>query len=328
MQRTIRIVPFLLLALFLAACGGSDDAAENPSSNVAQAAESSQTSESNTTTVRNPSNGEGRLGMNYTDALPASTQLVFGSLQLKETDQAIDETLAAEILPLWQAYRALSNADTTAQAELDAVINQIQDTMQPEQIQAIAALQLTSEGAQALLQEQGVRFGRGFGGDNTGDAAGGGGFPGGGGRLPGGGPRGGGLPGQGPGGQVDPEARATAIAERFGGDNTGAFLERGMLNALIRSLQVKTGERDESELQNRGGFFARLLQPASDASGVDVEILQAGMEEDKSLAEVITDNGGDLDAGKDAMRALFAEQGLEGEALDQRVNGFFNGATQ
>jgi len=98
--------------------------------------------------------------------------------------------------------------------------------------------------------------------------------------------------------------------------------------ATYGSLQVKTGELDESELQNRGGFFARLLQPASDASGVDVEILQAGMEEDKSLAEVITENGGDLGASKDAMRAFFAEQGLEGEALDQRVDGFFNGATQ
>ena len=73
---------------------------------------------------------------------------------------------------------------------------------------------------------------------------------------PGGGPPGGGVPGLGPGGgpggglgELSPEARATAIAERMAsnGDTPGAFLERGMLFALIRTLQVKTGEIDAEQ---------------------------------------------------------------------------------
>ena len=52
------------------------------------------------------------------------------------------------------------------------------------------------------------------------------------------------------------------------------------------------------------------------------------LEEGKILAEVITENGGDLDAAGQVMGNFFAERGLEGEELEQRVDGFFSGATR
>jgi hypothetical protein len=140
--------------------------------------------------------------------------------------------------------------------------------------------------------------------------------------LPGGGP------GSGPGGidQLSPEARATAIAKRFGGENAGAFLERGFLNALIRDLQVKTGEiAPEEQLPSPGRFAARLLEPVSEASGVAVETLQAGLDEGKSFSQVITENGGDLDAARETLRALFADRGLTAEELEQRIDQIMNG---
>jgi hypothetical protein len=84
-------------------------------------------------TAVSPSTDSPRLTADYADALPVQSQLAVGMLQLEETDLAVDEALAAEILPLWRALQSLSNSYTTAEAEITAVLNQIQDTMQPAQ---------------------------------------------------------------------------------------------------------------------------------------------------------------------------------------------------
>jgi hypothetical protein len=84
--------------------------------------------------------------------LSMESQLIAGSLLLEETDVAIDKDQAGELLLLWKAFRSLSYSDTSAQAEIDAVITQIQDTMSAEQIQAIQAMQLTSDDLASVLQ--------------------------------------------------------------------------------------------------------------------------------------------------------------------------------
>ncbi len=322
MKTFLKPITFLLLIILLAACAAPTDTAESPTSDdVAQATETSSTASTNA-----PASDKIRLGNDYADALPASTQMIIGLLKLEETDLAIDEALAAKTLPLWQAYQALSNSDTTAEAELQAVVNQLQGAMSPEQIQAIAALQLTAESAQQMMQEQGIGFGRG-GNREGGEMVPDGGGSGVAGLRPGGGGQGG-LPGGGPS-QLDPEARATAIAERFGGENAGAFLERGLLNALIRNLQMKVGEADPAAQQPLSGrFAARFLEPVSEASGVAVETMQAGLDEGKSFAQVITENSGDMDAAKEALRALFADRGLDAEELEQRIDQIMNGGDE
>ncbi|NUQ38082.1 MAG: hypothetical protein HUU23_09845, partial [Caldilineales bacterium] len=165
------LLSLLLFVLLLAACGGE----------AAPAAPQASTADGNGAAAAT------RLSADFAGALPVPSQLILGSLRLEETEQAIDAAQAAQLLPLWQAYQTLSNDDTTAAAELTAIINQIQDSMAPGQIAAIAAMRLTTEKAEALIQEEGlVVMGRGAGsGQGSGQSGGfpGGGFPGG---MPGG----------------------------------------------------------------------------------------------------------------------------------------------
>ncbi len=93
------------------------------------------------------------LSVSYSGALPVESQLLAGSLLLEETDQAISAAQAPELLLLWKAFRSLSNSDTAAQAEIDAVITQIEESLSPEQLKAIAAMQLTSDDLAAVLQQ-------------------------------------------------------------------------------------------------------------------------------------------------------------------------------
>ncbi|MFZ5818340.1 MAG: hypothetical protein ACOYYJ_00425 [Chloroflexota bacterium] len=178
--------------------------------------------------------------------LPASMELVLGSFELEGTDQAITAEQAANLLPLWQVYQSLGESDSAAQAEIDALLEQIQETMTPEQMSAIQALQLTREDMRAIMEEQGMAMGGGPDAGNTGntDNRGGGGFgpPDGGmppSGMPGGGP--GMQPGQGTGGQtLSPEQIATAQAARAQG---GGFnrVPPALLESLIQFLEEKAG---------------------------------------------------------------------------------------
>jgi hypothetical protein len=207
-----------LLVLTLAACGTSNN--EGPASQD------------------NPSTGE----------LPAATRLVIGTLKLDETEYAVTAEQAAELLPLWQVYQSLSSSDTAAQEEIDALIEQIEETMTPQQNQAIAEMQLTQEDVFAVMQEQGMTFGDRpeAGGGAPQGGGGGGGFtpPGGGGFAPPGGGApggGGGFPG-GDGQGLSPDQIATAQAAREAG-GAGGFnrTPAPLIEALIDSLKEKSG---------------------------------------------------------------------------------------
>jgi hypothetical protein len=97
------------------------------------------------------------LDTSYDGALDASTQLVLGTMRLEGTENAVTPGQAAALLPLWQALRG----GVTAQAELAAVLKQIEGTMTSEQLEAIAAMQLTQEDLRAWMEEQDVGPGGG-----------------------------------------------------------------------------------------------------------------------------------------------------------------------
>ena len=182
------------------------------------------------------------------DGAGVQMQLILGTLQLESTDLAVDSKQAAELVPLWKALRSLSNSDTAAEAEIEALINQIQDTMTAEQIEAIAALEISPEDMQTIIRELGLEFSPPEGFEGFGD----GGFqfrpgtgdfvPGGGGQFGGGGggPFGAGGPlggFQGGDGNFDPEtARAEAGFAGFG-RRAGGFL----LEPLIELLEQRAG---------------------------------------------------------------------------------------
>ena len=88
-------------------------------------------------------------------------------LLLAETDDAVTTDQAHTLLPLWQALQG----GVTATAEVDAVLKQIESAMTSEQLEAIAAMQLTQEGMGDWMQEQGIGFGGGFAGGGQGEVS-------------------------------------------------------------------------------------------------------------------------------------------------------------
>jgi hypothetical protein len=123
------------------------------------------------------------LDTSYDGALDARNQLMLGTIQLEGTENAVTPGQAQALLPLWQALRG----GVTVQTEVAAVLKQIEGTMTSEQLEAIAAMQLTQEGLRAWMQEQGADVSGGF-------------------------------PGAGGGQEVSPEVRATRQAEFGSGE--------------------------------------------------------------------------------------------------------------
>lgn len=201
----------LILTLLLTACGGSTETA----------------SSANTDTQFDPNSRE----------LPLSTQLAIGTLKLEDTDQAVASDQAAELLPLWQVLNSLTSSDSAAPEEISAITEQIQETMTPEQLQAIENMGITGQDIFATMQELGLATGRQTNVSGTpqpGTGFGDGQRPEGG--FPGGGP-GGGFGG----GDFSPEQMATAQARRAegGGAGFGNRMLAPLIPAVIELLESK-----------------------------------------------------------------------------------------
>lgn len=220
-MKKIAISVLMVLALTLTACGAA-------SNGTRQAASTQQ-------------NG----------SLPIQEQVLIGTFKLEGTPQAVTAKQAAQLIPLWQVYKSLSTSDTAAQEEVNGLIQQIQDTMTPEQMQAITAMNLTRQDIFTVMQDQGIAQagGQGSAGGtgssssrSTGRNGNNGGFV----RPDGGGPGGfgGGFGGGGGNSQsFTPEQIATAQAAR-GGQGGGGFSNRiptTLIDALVQLLQKKAG---------------------------------------------------------------------------------------
>lgn len=239
-KTTLMIGVLLLAAIFISACSAAGSEASADTENVAIAAGESDDS-------ADISEAEGVRQRLAEGEMSLSMKLTLGTFKLEEATYPIDAKQAAELLPLWKALRSLSESETVASEEIEAIINQIQDTMSAEQIAAIEGMQLTNEDTGAIFEELGLEFGGGGGFGNmtpemqatvqaareSGESPGGG-FPGGG-RGFGQGPDGG-VPG---GGEFNPDARATAIAERGGFRGANLGVNPILLEAVIEFLVGK-----------------------------------------------------------------------------------------
>jgi hypothetical protein len=92
------------------------------------------------------------LDASYSGALSVGGELALGTIQLEGTENAVTPEQAVALLPLWQSLQG----GVTAQAEVEAVLKQIEGTMTQEQLEAVAAMQLTQEDLGAWMQEQGL----------------------------------------------------------------------------------------------------------------------------------------------------------------------------
>ncbi len=324
-MRTL-IIGLLLLIPLLAACNVDDDDAGTGSAAVEeadQAVASGNSAAIATTALAGddaaaPAVADSQLGADYAGALSVMGQLALGIVQLDESDLAVDEVQAAELLPLWQALQSLSQSDTTAAIELEAVVNQIQSTLSSEQVAAIAGMRLSGETVTELMESGELGFG-GFG-RGTGERSGSGngaGFRGGGpggGILggPGGGP-GGGLGGFGaPPGGFSEEDMATRQAQVEAG-GTAAMQERLLMGMVVRLLEDKTGVVSERQL--RGQIMNEAFSVVAEAAGLSVEELSAQTAAGRTLAEIVEANGGDVAALAENLEALFVRL-PEAEEID------------
>ncbi len=157
-----------LLALFsillLAACGGSDEPAESAAAPVsAPAAVAAPAQDNAPAQAAAPAEAApaaaapAELNEEYENALTIKNQLILGSIWMEGTPDAITPEQAKTLLPYWQLYRSLTASETAATEETTAVQNQILALMTPDQIQAIAAMQITNIDMQAYYVEIGAK---------------------------------------------------------------------------------------------------------------------------------------------------------------------------
>lgn len=180
----------IIIAILLASCGGTAAPAS-------------------TTSVNSDAYVSPSLDLSYENALNARLQLTLGSLKLAETSTPITADQAATMLPLWQALQNMTRTGNSAQAEVNAVLTQIEAAFTPEQLTAIRAMELTSADLQTWASANGVTLGSGSG-----------------------------QPGSGQGSGMSPEARATKqAAEGITSGSGGNGASIAILNSLIAYLQ-------------------------------------------------------------------------------------------
>lgn len=175
----------LLLTLLLASCSGTADSASTGD------------------TYASPN-----LPTAYEGALPVRNQLALGIIELNDTALAVTPDQAQALIPLWQALRGTQQSGGEASAEVNALLSQIESVMMPEQLQAIAAMQLTFTDMQDWASANGIQIGTN-----------------------------GGQPGQG----MSPEARATKQAAEgiTSSSASGSKLSSALMDAVIASLEAR-----------------------------------------------------------------------------------------
>lgn len=214
-------ITFALFTLLLAACSTVQGLVSGGSADPAQAAATGQPRD-----------------------LPQSMKLILATFKLDDTQHPLTAEQAAAMLPLWKALKALTGSDTAAPQEVQAVLNQIEAGLTPEQVAEVQAMNLSFQDVRALSEKLGLRTG--FGGGDPSvmatmqAARQSGGGPGGPGGMPfPGGPGGGPPPGE---GGISREARQTAQARNGGQGGGGLRLSPAMLDAVIKFLQAKAAQ--------------------------------------------------------------------------------------
>ncbi len=240
MTKTSRIVILLLVfALLLSGCA-------------------SNTANSTAATAQNGS-GTGR-------ALTLNEKLAPGILKLEGTDLAVTAAQAKDLLPLWKAVKGLSSSSTASSQELEAVYQQIQDTLTAEQLDSIQNLDLSGQNLQDMMSQYGIEMPNGGSTANLtesekatrvagfqsrqnnsssgGGAPAGGGMPSGGsapsGEMPSGGDMGGGN--FTPPDQAGGTTQSTPQAGQTGGRGGGMGMSSMFIDPLITLLETRSAE--------------------------------------------------------------------------------------
>ena len=146
------------------------------------------------------------LDTSYEGALSVRNQLALGTLQLDGTANAITVDQAKTLLTLWQALRGTTQSGASAQAEVNALLTQIEGALTADQLAAIKDMKLTQAAFQQWAAANGITMGAG-----------------------------GGQPGGGQG--LSPEARATRQAAEGRTGQSGAGASTAVIGLVITYLE-------------------------------------------------------------------------------------------
>jgi len=236
MNRIIKVGMLMIVLLALTACGANDAAGAD----VDGAVQPDSVEVTGSGEGESQSRSRDELREDFADnALPPASQMLLGTFMLEDTEFAVDAELAPYLTPYWKLYRSLLESDTTAPEELEALIYEIQEVMDVDQVNYIASLELTQEDLMVYMNESGIMESlrpEGMEGEE--------------GQRPG---RPDGMPegtGSGQGGGrgaaegMDPELLATMQAEReaagTGGGMGGSRMTVPLIDALIELLESKS----------------------------------------------------------------------------------------
>lgn len=146
------IMIILVMMLLLTACSGGESVA--PVQNQEAAMNEVQKEGAVTAGADNPADPEQIQSQEQTqEMVQLSTQvrLILGSMALAESDLKLTQEQATTLIPLWKVMKTLLSSDTAAGEEIEALLNQIQTVLTPEQFEWINRYNLSSEAYQAIL---------------------------------------------------------------------------------------------------------------------------------------------------------------------------------
>jgi len=132
MKKTIYGTILLVLVFTLVACGANPQAGD-----VQPATEDTAGNQAGVVAQGTPAAGKAPAAGPET---LSAMQLALGTFKLDEMGSPLDPAQASQLATLWKAVRSLSQGETSAAQELEAVLKQIQDTLTPEQLQAIQSM--------------------------------------------------------------------------------------------------------------------------------------------------------------------------------------------
>ena len=209
MKRSLLLIALLTLALTLTACGGTpvqtvDAVPVADAQPAVDTVEAAPAADAPTVDAARPV-----LDMSYEGALSQKLLLSLGTLELADTEYALNAEQAGLMLFYWQALNNMTASGNSATEEVAAILLQIEETFTPEQITAINRMQMTTAYMQVWATENQISMG-------TGAGAGGG-------------------QGQGGGGGMDADARATRQAAE-GATGAGAAGENGISGAINKAV--------------------------------------------------------------------------------------------
>lgn len=153
-----------LLVLILTACGAVStptnqaDTVQEATA-IAEIVSATQAALAPIETVTAASPGLSTLSTDYDNAIPFPMQFMIGILQLEDTDLAVTSSQAKSFLTVLNFLKETSTNTSATQEQIDSLVAEAQSILTEEQIQGIAAMQITQETARSVLQKLGDGMG-------------------------------------------------------------------------------------------------------------------------------------------------------------------------